>query len=209
MYRRIAIYLFILPFLPLSAVEKIKDDRPMKIAIGTTNIVKVQAVEEVIEDYPHLSNAEIIPVSVPSEISEQPMSLEEIITGAKNRAKNAFAACDGCTYSFGIESGLFQAVGTQSGYLEACICIIYDGTNFHTGLSCGFEIPTEILKLVVDHKMDLSQACFESGFSANAKLGAAEGIIGLLTKGRIVRKEYTKQCVKTALIQIENANLYN
>lgn len=179
----------------------------MKIGVGTTNSVKIQAIEEVVKDYPLFSGAKIFSLSVSSEISEQPLSLEEIISGAKNRARNAYSASP-CTYSFGIESGLFEASGTQTGFLEACICCIYDGINTHIGLSCGFEVPFPILRLILDEKMDLSQACYHSGITTNSKLGAAEGLIGLLTKGRIDRKEYTKQCIRTALIQLENARLY-
>jgi len=180
----------------------------MIIAIGTTNVIKVQAVEEVLQNYPTLAHATLKSVSVPSEISEQPLSLEEIIKGAKNRAKNAYEACSPCDYSFGIESGLFEAVGAQTGFLEACICCIYTGSDYHLGLSCGFEIPPQILQLVLDNGRDLSQACYESGITTNAKLGSAEGLIGILTKGRVNRKEYTKQCITTALIQLENADLY-
>ena len=186
----------------------IEETYPMILSVGSTNPIKVQAVVEVIKDYPDLCSAKLIPTSVPSEISEQPLSMEEIIRGAKNRAKNAFAAVDACTYSFGIESGLFEAPGTQTGYLEACICCIFDGTNYHVGLSCGFEVPEQILKYVLNEKMDLSQACYHAGMTANANLGSAEGLIGILTKGRIARKEYTKMCVSTALIQLENAHLY-
>lgn len=193
----------------ISLEATLEKEIPMKIAVGTTNVVKVEAVKETIGEYPHLAHAAIVSIAAASEISEQPMSLEEIITGAKNRARNAYSSCEGCDYSFGIESGLFPAIGTQSGYLEACICVIYDGSNYHTGLSCGFEIPTEILKLITEKKRDLSEACYEFGITTNAKLGAAEGLIGILTKGRVVRKEYTKQCIRTALIQIENSNLYH
>lgn len=180
----------------------------MMIAIGTTNVIKVQALEEIIKDYPQFTGATIHPFFVPSEIAEQPLSLEETIRGAKNRAKNAYAACNACHYSFGIESGLFEATGVQTGFLEACICCIFDGRDFHIGLSCGFEIPPPILALVLDKNRDLGQACYESGITANSKLGAAEGLIGILTKGRVNRKEYTKQCITTALIQLENAVWY-
>lgn len=176
----------------------------MIIAVGSTNAAKVKAVEEIIQDYPMLARATVQSFSVASEIPEQPMSLEEIIKGAKNRARNAFEACESCRYSFGIESGLFEAPGTQTGYLEACICCIYDGVKDHIGLSCGFEIPPKILDLVLNEKKDLTQACNAVGVSTNTKLGAAEGLIGILTKGRIDRKEYTKQCLVTALIQLEN-----
>ena len=180
----------------------------MIIAVGSTNVIKVQAVVEVIKNYPQLANASVQSFAVSSEVSEQPLSLEEIITGAKNRARNAYAACDQCDYSFGLESGLFEANGTATGFLESCICAIYDGTNYYTGLSCGFEVPLQILKKVLDEGKDLSEACFDSRITTNASLGAAEGLIGLLTKGRVNRKEYTKQCITTALIQLENASWY-
>lgn len=180
----------------------------MIIAIGTKNPIKVQALEETIQNYPQLANAKVLIFEVPSEVSEQPLSLEEIIAGAKNRAKNSFEACPSCNFGFGIESGLFEAIGTQTGFLEACICVIYNGSDFYTGLSCGFEIPPHILELVIDKKHNLADACYESGITTNSKLGSAEGLIGILSKGRINRKEYTKQCILTALLQLENASLY-
>ena len=177
------------------------------IAVGSTNPIKIQAVAEVLK-HSFLEQAQIQAVSASSEIQEQPLSLEETILGAKNRAKNAFALCAGCSYSFGIESGLFPAQGTATGFLEACICAIFDGKKYAVGLSCGFEVPHPVLRLIVEKNLDLNQACYEAGLSTNEKLGQAEGIIGMLTKGRIPRKEYTKQCVTTALIQLENPNLY-
>jgi len=180
----------------------------MIIAVGSTNKVKVQALEELINRYPELSNAKLLSFSVSSEVSEQPLSLEEIISGAKNRAKNAFAECGTCVYSFGLESGLFAAPGTNTGFLEACTCAIYDGTNYYIGLSCGFEVPAAILKFVLEDKMDLSQACFASGITNNANLGGSEGLIGLLSRGHINRKEYTQQAIVSALIQIQSLPWY-
>ena len=179
----------------------------MTVAIGSTNQIKIGALEEVIQEYPDFSGSLVIACEVPSEVSSQPLSLEETIRGAKNRARNAFVA-SGCQYAFGVESGLFEAPGTQSGFLEACICAIYDGVDYYVGLSCGFEIPRQVLDLVLQQKMELSQACHSSGISADSKLGSGEGLIGILTKGRINRKKYTKQCIMTALIQLENSHFY-
>lgn len=180
----------------------------MIIALGSTNPVKLKALEELIQNYPELSNAKILSFSVPSEVSDQPLSLEEIIKGAKNRARNAFNERVDCTYSFGIESGLFEAVGTSTGFLEACICSIYDGSNFYIGLSCGFEVPSQILKFVLEDKMDLSQACYAAGITSKTNLGSSEGLIGVLSKGHINRKEYTQQAIVSALIQIQSRSWY-
>lgn len=180
----------------------------MTLAIGSTNRIKIEALEEVIQEYPSLSGSKVIACQVSSDISNQPLTLEETIRGAKNRAKNAFVASAVCKYAFGVESGLFEAPGTQSGFLEASICAIFDGTDYHIGLSCGFEIPRQILDLILQQKIELNQACHDSGISSDLKLGAGEGLIGMLTKGRINRKKYTKQCIMTALIQLENAHFY-
>jgi inosine/xanthosine triphosphatase len=179
----------------------------MIIAIGSTNPIKVNAVKEVLLDYALFNNVEVLSIEADSNVSDQPLSLEEIIQGAKNRAKQAFDQSK-ASYSFGIESGLMEAKGTQSGFLETCICCIYDGQTYSIGMSCGYEIPPEILSIVIDQKKNLGQACFESGVTSNKKLGASEGLVGLVTKGRINRKEYTKQCIITALAQIENVALY-
>ena len=178
------------------------------VAIGSTNKVKVQAVEAVIQGYPQFVDARLVPISADSEVSDQPLSLEETIRGAKNRAKNAFAACDACTYSFGIESGLFEAPGTETGFLYGSICSIYDGTRYAIGISCGFEVPPAVLDLVRSDGLELCNAVHQAGVTANPKLGAAEGLIGLLTQGRIDRQKYTEQCITTALIQLENSHLY-
>src|ERR1700679_2250030 len=142
----------------------------MTLALGSTNPIKIAALEEVIRDYPDLSQAIVVPYAAASDVSEQPLSLEEMIRGAKNRAMKAFYANLRSTYGFGIESGLFEAPGAQSGFLEACICAIYDGSNHFIGLSCGFEVPSQILELVLQKKMALNQACHHSGITSDPKL---------------------------------------
>lgn len=179
----------------------------MIIAVGSTNAAKVLAVKEVLQDTTHFSKAIVRDFDVNSDVSTQPMSLQETILGAKNRAKHAFNMCD-CQYSFGIESGLMQASETLSGYLHLSACCIYDGINYYTGLSTAFEIPPKILKLVVNEKMDLAKACLHSGITNNTKIGSTEGLIGILTKGKVDRKEFSKQCIRSAVLQLENHEWY-
>jgi len=178
----------------------------MKIVVGSKNEVKVQAVAETITEYDMFLRARIHSLEVPSDVADQPKSLEETIQGAKNRAQNAF---DGCDYSFGIESGLMQVPHTKTGYMDVCACAIYDGETFHLGLSSCFEYPREVARLVFEEGLNISQAFNKAGLTSNEKLGAAEGGIGILTKGRLDRKRYTKQAVRTALIHLENRHLFS
>ncbi len=177
----------------------------MKINVGSKNDIKVNAVSEVIRDYEFLSNSEVFGLEVSSEISEQPKSLDETIHGAMNRAKNAF---QNCYYSFGLEDGLMKVPNTKTGYMNVCVCAIYDGKNYHLGLSSAFEYPCNVTKLVFEENLDISQAFYKVGLTKNPKIGSAEGVIGILTHDRLLRKEYTKQAIVMALIHLENPEKY-
>ncbi len=177
----------------------------MKIIVGTKNEAKLEAVKEIMLDYPDLKDAEIIGWETISGVSDQPKSIAETVQGAKNRAKNVFDICD---LSIGLESGLFEIPGSQSGFMDACICAIFDGEKFALGFSSGFECPPKVNQLMLEEGLDMTQACNRVGLSTNPKLGSAEGLVGILTKGRITRKEYTKQALIMALAQIENSEIY-
>ncbi len=177
----------------------------MKINVGSKNKVKVDAVKETIQSYNFLKNFEVSGFEVLSNVSDQPKTLDETIEGAKNRAKNAFLNCD---FSFGIESGLFKVPGTKSGYMDICACAIFDGKNFHIGMSSAFEYPKKMMELILKNKLDASKAMFKAGFTQNQDIGSDIGAIGFLTKGRLVRKELTKQAIVNSLIHLENPELY-
>jgi len=177
----------------------------MIINIGTKNNAKIEAVREAISTYPDLKDASLIAKDVESGIEDQPKHIEISLKGAKNRAKAAFNDCD---LSIGIESGITPVGGTKTGYIESTICAIYDGKDFHVGNSCGFEVPPELIRLMHDEGMDLSQATKAAGLTDQEDIGADQGIVGLLTKGRINRKDYTITALIMALVQIEFRRLY-
>ena len=177
----------------------------MKIIVGSTNRIKVEAVKEAIDLYDIFDGAEIVCKEVQSGVADQPKSLEETIEGATNRAKNAYVDC---ALSFGIESGLMKVPKTKTGYMDVCACAIFDGQEFHLGLSSCFEYPKEVTRLVFEEGLNISQAFNKAGLTVKSDLGAQEGGIGILTNGRVVRKDYTKQAIITALIHIENKHLF-
>jgi len=177
----------------------------MKIKVGSKNQVKINAVKELIDDYEILKNAEVEGVDIDSGVSDQPKGLDETIQGAKNRAQGAFQNCD---LAVGLESGIFPVSGTKTGYMDTTVCAIYDGKEFHLGLSSCFEYPVEVTKLVLEKGIEIDEAVYEAGITDNKVIGKAEGMIGYLTKGRVKRVDYTKQAVQMALIHLENRELY-
>ncbi len=173
----------------------------MKIKVGSQNKAKVAAVAEIIKEYSHLVDAVVEGLGTESGVSNQPKSLDETITGAKNRAHGAFDVCD---YAIGIESGLMHVPQSKSGYMDVCVCAIYDGKEYHIGLSSAWEFPDpSVTDLMVKDGLDMSEAINKKGYTKSATIGSEEGAIGILTKGRIDRKEYTKQALRMALIHLE------
>ena len=177
----------------------------MKITVASTNEVKVNAVRDLLTEYAILNGAEIASVKVPSNVSEQPKSLAETVSGAVNRAKAAF---NGCDLSFGIESGLVAVPHTKTGMMDLCACVIYDGKELHVGLSSAFECPPKVMELVHSEGLDLNGAFHKVGLTDDPKIGNAGGAVGLLTKGRVDRTAYTKQAIIMAMIHLENADFY-
>lgn len=175
------------------------------IAVGTKNSAKLEAVAEMIEVYDFAENVKLVSMEVDSGVSEQPKSLEETILGAKNRAKNAFADCD---ISFGLESGLMKVPHTKSSFMNVCVCAIFDGKAYHIGLSSAFEYPQKVIDLILQDGMDVSGAFLQAGLTENPKIGTQGGAIGVLTKGKLVRKNLTRQSIEMALIHLENPDLY-
>jgi inosine/xanthosine triphosphatase len=173
----------------------------MRIGIGTKNSAKVEAVAEIIKEYPHLADALVESRDVATGVSDQPKSIDETIEGAMNRAK---AAAEGNDIGIGVESGLMAVPKTKSGYMDVCVCAIFDGKEFHLGLSSAWEFPDpKIMDLISKEGMNMSDAVNHAGLTDNPMIGAAEGAIGILTKGKITRKEYTKQALRMALIHLE------
>lgn len=168
--------------------------------MASKNPVKVAALTEIIEEYPHLRHAEIKTVDVPSEVQDQPKSLEETVQGAINRARNA---CVDCNYAFGIESGLMAVPCTKSGFMNVCICAIFDGENIYLGLSSAWEAPMLVTKYMIHEDLNMNDAAYRAGLTQNKNIRLAEGLVGIMTKGRLTRKEYTKEAIRTALIHID------
>lgn len=168
-----------------------------RIIVASLNQNKINAVKEVFPSY------QVEGAASPSGVREQPMSLDETIKGAINRAKWVFG---NCTYSVGIEDGISRVPQTTSGYMNFCCCAVFDGSRICLGLGPAFEYPPECTKKVVEGGITVSEAFLP--VSGRPDIGYEGGIIGWLTGGRINRKDYTKQAVEMARIQIDNQELY-
>lgn len=177
----------------------------LRIRVGSLNQVKVGAVRQILQDYARLAHASVDGVRAESGVPAQPTSLEETVRGATNRARNAFRDCE---YAVGLESGLMRVPGSKTGYMDVCVCAIYDGKEFHFGLSSAWESPDKkILQMITEGGMEMDQAINWAGLTRNPAVGSEEGAIGILTRGRLNRREHAMQALRTALIHLDNPSL--
>jgi inosine/xanthosine triphosphatase len=129
----------------------------MKINIGTENQVKVSAFRDVIADYAFFKNAAVNSVKAGSGVADQPKSLAQTVRGAKNRARAAAKFGD---IGVGIEDGLIKVPQTLTGFMNTCVCALYDGKRYYLGMSAAFEYPPEAVKLV-KKGLDINQAFYK------------------------------------------------
>lgn len=175
----------------------------MRIVVGSKNEVKIGAVREIAEEYPVLSGSTFDGFDSPSGVQDQPKGLDETLRGAINRAKAAYASGD-YDLAFGIESGIIEVPYTKTGWMDVTTCVIHDGEELHIGLSSLFECPLDVTRLMLEEGMDMSTAMRESGRTDHPDIGSAGGAISILTKGRVTRKDYTKQAIRLAMIHLED-----
>ena len=177
----------------------------MKIGVGSKNKTKVNAVAELLLDYPMFEGVEVVSVDVKVEEFGHPKSIDETVAGAIDRAKQAYLGND---YGFGIEGGLMAVPQTKSGYMEVAVCAIWDSKQVHLGLSEACEWPKAAMDGILNKGLDGSQAMKAAGLTHHEKLGEHEGLISILTKGRMNRTAFNKSAVKMALLHLENPELY-
>merc|ERR1712232_1270476 len=97
----------------------------------------------------------------------------------------------------GVESGLFETSGRL---YDTCCCAVYDGEHHHVGYSCCWELPPVVSRLVIEEKMNLTDAFNAAGICDDPQIGDKGGVLGVLTGNRVTRGDYTVQCVQMAIL---------
>jgi inosine/xanthosine triphosphatase len=172
----------------------------MKIAVGSTNPAKVDAVRNVFERVYGKENVDVVYVKVESGVPAQPFD-DETVEGAIMRAEGAYfnTVCD---IGVGIEGGIFNVYGRM---FNVQYCALYDEERTSIGCGSGFETPAiaadEVRKGVEFGKV-------MDKLTGKKDIGRKEGGIGYMTDGKLTRTQLTEQCVFSALIPRMKPELY-
>lgn len=132
----------------------------MKIVIWTTAAPKVAAIEEAVKTCPYFEwiNVEIVPLKVESGISDMPLSEEENMTWARNRAINAKKEemADFYVWMEGWTTMIWDKA-----YLFWVVYIMDNEWNWHFWFSNRMEVPEIFRKRIYDNLEDLGPVLTE------------------------------------------------
>ncbi|WP_210364882.1 DUF84 family protein [Bacillus sp. REN3] len=165
----------------------------MRVAIGSKNPAKILAVEEAFK----FLSAEVISIDAHSGVSEQPMSDDETIKGAVNRALEA-AERGEAQIGIGLEGGVQQ---THYG-LVLCNWGALAAKGMEPLIAGGARIPLpeEIAKRLLAGE-ELGPVMDEYARKRNVRKN--EGAVGIFTEGQVNRSEMFLHVMKLLVGQYE------
>lgn len=173
-----------------------------RVAVGSTNPVKVGSARRIFAEL--FAEVDVIGISVPSEVSNQPVGEAETALGALNRAKAALAAT-GADWGIGLEGGVMFDEHEACWMVNVCAVVHRDGRT-SVGKGAQFELPPVIARGVraggeVGHLVDDLM-----GLHNSKQQG---GAIGVLTNGLVVREDLFAHTVAAALVRFLHPELYH
>ena len=164
-----------------------------KIVVGSENPVKIEAVKQAFELVWPNEDWQVEGVGVDSGVSDQPMSDQEGIQGATNRAKRSLTESD-ADFSVGLEGGLEQIEGK---WFDCGWIVVIDKEG-------GLGIGSTIRMRVPEEMMDLIKQGFGLGMVDDKVFGLenskqASGHFGIMTNDVITRTHGYRDGVVSAL----------
>lgn len=174
----------------------------MLVVVGSTNPLKVGAARDAFRDF--FGDVEALGLPVPSGIKPFPTSEEETIRGAKNRARVAASERPDADFHVGIEAGIVEVDGRS--FVRA-YAVVVRGDETGLGCSAAYEAPPNILERI-DPESDSSRLVIDSVMGRRDVL-ETEGVIGVLTKGRLTRAAVNRDAVRCALTRFVSPQYYS
>lgn len=172
----------------------------MQIVVASKNPVKLKATCLGFESY--YSDFEINGENVESGVSDQPMSDEETLRGARNRAENIKRLFPNADYWVGIEGGIESK---ETGLTAFAWVVILNEKKKGESRTTSFQLPPKVAKLIEQgYELGIANDMIFKKENSKQKSGA----VGILTNNKLTRAELYKQAIQLALIPFINATLY-
>jgi inosine/xanthosine triphosphatase len=189
---------------------------PIVVAVGSTRRPKLDAVRDAFEALaPKLFPGvrfEIAGREVPSGVRETPLSREEAMAGARNRAEALVRIAREETlawrYFVGLEGGLevIEENGRRCAFLASWAYVTDGSARGAFGQSGAISLPESLAAEVLDKGVSLSVAI--DAFAAKSGVRDGEGAWGVLSAGLITRRDSFRIGVINAFAPFFNAAMY-
>jgi inosine/xanthosine triphosphatase len=174
----------------------------INVCVASQNPVKVEcAKNSFISAFPK-EDFTFSGVDIPSNVSNQPMTDQETLLGADNRAKNAQISFPNADYWVGIEGGVEIKDSEMNAFAWV---VILSSDKKGKSKTATFYLPEAISTLVKDG-VEMGYADDQVFKRSNSK--QKNGAIGILTHGLIGRTAYYESAITMALIPFMNPELY-
>ncbi len=204
------------------------------VVVGSTRRPKVNAVSEAlaairtVSDF--LPSFEVVGVEVPSGVRHTPLSREDLMAGARQRAEAlvqmARAKNGRWKYFVGLEGGFDVIPGldvipsldvmpeldvvreaqNRWVFLESWAYVTDGSGRGAFGQSGAVLVPEPLVETVVDDGLELSQAI--DAFAGGHNIRDAEGAWGILTRNLTTRQDSFRAAVINAFAPFFNRELY-
>lgn len=173
-----------------------------KVIVASKNPVKINSTREGFEKILIAQDFDFEGIDVPSGVADQPMTDDETLTGAKNRAINAKNQKPEADYWVGIEGGCDW---TPDGLLAFAWVVVLSQNQMGQSRTSTFYLPPRVVDLI-DQGLELGYATDQVFDDHNSKHKG--GAVGALTGEVLGRTEYYVQAVMLALVPFRNPELY-
>jgi len=175
----------------------------MIISVASKNPVKIEAARLGFQKVFPTEVVEVEGIHVPSGVSDQPMTDDETLQGARTRAEQAKERVSRANFWVGIEGGVnLTHHGMES--FAWVVVISREGGSGQSRTSMFF-LPPRIAELIHEGK-ELGEATDIVFNHHNSK--QERGTVGFLTNNLINRTSYYVDAVVLALIPFTNKELY-
>ena len=186
------------------------------IVVGSARRPKLNAVREALDLIgPSLDPAaefEIAGVEVPSGVRHTPLSREDIMKGARQRAEALLQIAreknEPWKYFVGLEGGLdvVHENGVRQVFLESWAYISDGDGRGAFGQSGAVAVPEPLVICVVDQGIELSQAI--DAFAGGHGIRDGQGAWGVLTRDLIARQDAFRVALINAFAPFYNREIY-
>jgi inosine/xanthosine triphosphatase len=187
------------------------------IAVGSTRKPKIEAVRDALAEFgPFLNGAadfNVAAVEVPSGVRHTPLTREDLMAGARQRAEALIEIARGeihhWNYFVGMEGGLdVVREGSSRRVFLSSWAYVTDGAGPGAfGQSGAVQLPEALAKIVVDDGVELSKAI--DAFAGGRGIRDVQGAWGVLTQNIITRQDAFRVAVISAFAPFFNRKMFS